>query len=145
MTTIIPLPKLHPYIFSSLMRNKLCTSKLSSKAMRSLPTIMNVAITNNVEVKAQRKAHKIGKIHPMNYESFWISHTNMNNGELVATLIDDVTFFICNQFDLFNKEENDYLKKTLAKSKIFMLHVFNIDSDRPNASIKACILYNTSS
>ena len=81
----------------------------------------------------------------MNYESFWISHTNMNNGELVATLIDDVTFFICNQFDSFNKEENYYLKKTILKSKIFMLHVFNIDSDRPNASIKACILYNTSS
>ena len=25
-----------------------------------------------------------------------------------------------------------------------MLHGFNIDSDRPNASIKACILYTTS-
>ena len=59
MTTIIPLPKLHPYIFSSLMRNKLCTSELSLKAInkvsfRSFPTIMNVPINNIVEEKDKK-------------------------------------------------------------------------------------------
>ena len=68
----------------------------------------------------------------------------MNNGELNDMLKNDVISFICNQFDSFNKEENYYLKETILKSNIFMLHGFNIDSDRPNASIKACILYNTS-